>query len=593
MRPSTIATACTLFLSLPLCAQGDGQRDRGLKMIPVRHLLFRAGPADAPRLNTLLQAEDEPRRLLPEREFQVLQPDQLVELVRTATGRALDEDEASLQIIAGTLMVTGPKKTITAVEKAVHGIAAVMGRRLHLEARLYEARGNHTYPAVIKAGDLAETTQNLPMLWKVQAVSYSGQQIAMAQERFTSYVRDADVEVASKAKIGDPEVETVFEGVRLLVESHALVGGKEAVVLCQFAIGDLREPIAQRATGVAELSALGRPKLDSNFGSFGGRLHKGDALAVQVQSSAGSGSNLLLVLKVGDGRTRAGVIGATGAVGGPDTMAILPISALTSPSCMTLSEEIDEEENDVSDGHLPRWSEAHGEENEGDDCLDADQIVELLSSSLNLEQMDDVSVDHAAGYVLLKAGQGARAQAVRLLRSLQDQWLRTVEVRSTTTLTRVETSSGTLARPAAKEESRRYQSVTFPALLGRSHLLVKGVETCTTRDFDAEIAEESAILDPMVVNVFSGMAVNVTPVVAGQDIDVRLKLQLNHVTTAARRPTEQKEGGDLFLPTANHTCFVRNGAFEQGVDVSLGWGPVIVIEKQHYRMHQSIRLRKP
>jgi hypothetical protein len=72
-----------------------------------------------------------------------------------------------------------------------------------------------------------------------------------------------------------------------------------------------------------------------------------------------------------------------------------------------------------------------------------------------------------------------------------------------------------------------------------------------------------------------------------------MKLHLNHVTTGARQPTEQEAGGDLFLPTVDHACFARNGAFEQGLDVSLGWGPVIAIDKQRYRMHQSIRLRKP
>ncbi len=424
------------------------------------------------------------------------------------------------------------------------------------------------------------------MLWRAQAVSHSGQQVAMAQERFTGYVRDTDVDVAQKAKIGDPTVETVFEGVRLLVESHALVGGHEAVVMCQFAIGDLREPIAQRATGVEELSALGTPKLNCNFGAFAGRLGSGDALAVQLQSRAGSGSNLLLVLKVNSDRPRGGAR--------PGSMAILPISALTSNSLLQLSEGFDEDNvGDASTGHLPVWNAFGDDDDEGGDLLDADQVVELLSSSLNLAQAEDASVDHAAGYVLLKAKREAQAQAMRLLQSLEDQWLRTVEVRATTSLTRVEGASGTLLRPAQTEESRRYQSVTFPTLVGRSHLLVKGVESCTTRDFDAEVAEESAILDPVVVNVFSGVAVNITPILAGQGIDARLKLHLTHVTAAARRPTEQKEGGHLFLPTASRGYFERSGAFEQGLDVSLGWGPVIVVDKQHYRMHQSIRLRKP
>ena len=185
MRPFTIHAACTFILALPLHAQGDGQPDRGLLTIPVRHLLFFDGGAMAPRMNTLLQAEDEPRRLLPQREFQVLQPDQLIELVRTASAEDMEQEGVSLQIIAGTLMATGPKKVLTAVEKTVQGIAAVMCQRLVLEARLYEARGNETYPAVIKAADLGEATRSLPMLWQARAVSYSGQQVAMAQERFT------------------------------------------------------------------------------------------------------------------------------------------------------------------------------------------------------------------------------------------------------------------------------------------------------------------------------------------------------------------------------------------------------------------------
>ena len=76
-------------------------------------------------------------------------------------------------------------------------------------------------------------------------------------------------------------------------------------------------------------------------------------------------------------------------------------------------------------------------------------------------------------------------------------------------------------------------------------------------------------------------------------MEARLKLHLSHVNTDARQPTEQKDGGDLFLPTVNRASFARNEEFERGVDVPLGWGPVITIDKHRYRMHQSIRLRKP
>ena len=75
MKPSTFAIACALFATTTttttttLWAQGDGQRDRALKTIPIRHLLFHARAPAAPRLNTLLQAEESPKRLLPERAF--------------------------------------------------------------------------------------------------------------------------------------------------------------------------------------------------------------------------------------------------------------------------------------------------------------------------------------------------------------------------------------------------------------------------------------------------------------------------------------------------------------------------------------------
>lgn len=586
IKPATFRAACTLILCVSAAAQ-EAQPDRNLLVIPVHHLLFaEEGPA-APRMNTLLMAEPDPRRLLPASRFHVLRMEQLVDLVRLALQEDLDQEGVSLQIMADTFIATGPRKLLAAAEKTLRDIAAVMCRRLSVEARLYAAEGNESFPAVIKAADLDEITASLPMLWQARTLSHSGQQVAMAQERFTTYVRDADVEVATKAKIGNPEVRAVFEGVRLLVESHNLVGGKEAVVMCQFAIGDLREPIAQRTTGVPELSALGTPKLDSNFGSFAGRLHKGDALAVRLRSSAGSGSNLLLVLKVDDEGDPSAAVVRTG----PGNMAILSISALTSSSLSELNESFDDE-LDASTGHLPAWNR-FVEEDEDSNVPDADGIVELLASSLNLRQMEDASVEHAGGYILLNARQGARAQAIRLLQNLQDRWLQTVEVRATTTLTPVEDSGGALARPAAKQQPRHYQSVTFPALAGHAQLLVKGIETCTTRDFNPEIAEESAIPDPVVVNVFSGIAVNITPVLVGQRVEARLKLHLSHVTTDIRQPTEQKEGGDLFLPKVDRAYFARNGAFEHGLDVPLGSGPIVAIDKQRCRMHQSIRLRKP
>ena len=163
MKPFTFAIACALFATTTtttttLWAQGAGQRDRALKTIPIRHLLFRAGAPAAPRLNTLLQAEESPKRLLPERAFRLLEPDQLVELVRTAAGSILEEGDVSLNLLHGMLMVTGPKKAVTAVENAVHSIAGVMCRRLQLEARIYETNGNRAYPAVIKASEMAKTT---------------------------------------------------------------------------------------------------------------------------------------------------------------------------------------------------------------------------------------------------------------------------------------------------------------------------------------------------------------------------------------------------------------------------------------------------
>ena len=74
-----------------------------------------------------------------------------------------------------------------------------------------------------------------------------------------------------------------------------------------------------------------------------------------------------------------------GAADGTNTMAILPISALTSPSLLTLSEGFGEEGDDASTGHMPQWNRFGEDEDDEFEALDPDQIVELMSSSLNLD----------------------------------------------------------------------------------------------------------------------------------------------------------------------------------------------------------------
>ena len=72
-------------------------------------------------------------------------------------------------------------------------------------------------------------SKSLEVLWTATTRTRSGVPIALGKERWTPYVRDIDSEVAQDSKIGDPKVDRLFEGIRILVEPHALAGSEDNV----------------------------------------------------------------------------------------------------------------------------------------------------------------------------------------------------------------------------------------------------------------------------------------------------------------------------------------------------------------------------
>lgn len=587
---------CTLLLIIPLAglcmtaptqAQANGSPARTLKILPISDLLARARPVRSPRfgvLSSTLWAEDRTNLLGHGKPFGPINSDALLELIRRGVGDEVDD--MSLMVKNHTLIVSGDAGNVAKTEGVVAALRQALTQRIAVHARLYRIRATDEFPATADASTIAELVKNLPLLWKAHSTALSGQQVAMSQERFTSYIGDVDIEVAEEAKIGDPKTTTMFEGIRLVVEPHALIGTTDRVVKCQFAIGEKERDTEDVSTGVKSLSHIGIPHLRASSGAFSGRVKSDGALLLSLQSRGDSGSNLLLVVQTGKVGSPVGNEVSAGRT------LLLPVSGMAGGSLRADSSLKFESEGDR--GGYPNLEEYEEAEDLGE------MLVNLLRESIG-DELDngDASIDltdngHSSGFILVHGSEKIRTQARSLLITLQDHWLRTTEIKLRTTLEPAPATTTTFSElsPTTNQPGPTYHALTFPSLHGHTALIMKGVESAVIQDFDVEIASKSTLANPVVHPTFSGLMVVFRGAQQGRDYGGTLAVDLQYLSEPRRQPTGQNDGGDLHHTRVHRARFSHNGRISFDQSIPMGFGPRLRDEQKGLRMHQTMRFRQ-
>ncbi|MCA8955949.1 MAG: hypothetical protein KDC87_07735 [Planctomycetes bacterium] len=588
----------TLLLAVPALAAATLAQDqrkpsdqtRTLQIVPVADLLHHVPLVRPPRLGRLTGlrgSDDEPRSLLARGPFRCLESDQLIELIRTDS--RVSDGEADVVRRGTDLLLTGRAAAVAKLERVVDAIRHTLTRQVVIRGRLLRIDDDTEFPAVASPELTAALTAKLPLLWTGSARAMSGQQVVLGQETFSRYTGSVEVEVAEKSRIAAPKSVFAFEGIRLLVENHALVGTTERVLKCQFAIGERRGEVHELPLGVRGFPAIGVPEWNSTTGGCSGRVAPEGALLVTIRGGPAGGSNLLLVVQAeqpgGQSPTEV-AIGNT---------VIFPVSALTGTSlrrACRLANDDEEADGEGARGAYPPISTSDEPEDAGE------ALAELLRNGLGDELDKSEATIHllgngiGTGYLLARGSEQLRTAARRLLTRLQSEWLQNVEVQAITRLHAAPDSPATFTPLDQREPIGRLYGSTVPCLSGHSALVLQGSESSVVRDWEVEIASKSSIASPVIQPTFRGMAMAVQVARRNGALWAEFELLLNHHDTPRRAATGGVDGGFFQHLRAQRSQFRHHGELAHDREQSLGWGSCVRLQSGCARARQTVRFRK-
>lgn len=506
-----------------------------------------------------------------------VEEDVIVALMRRVFGADLEADRLQLSMLEETLVAEGDPGTVAEVGRALEQLARVVARPITVQAALYE-RGDGAAPdPFLSPGQVQELQGGAP-LWRATAVVRAGGRVALGNEQWTRYVADVDVEVAQKSTIADPKIDSFFEGVRLLIEPHALAGTEELAVFCWCALGWRRAPPERRSAVAGSQPVLDAPNVNLNTARMSGRIADRGGLALTVDGAAEGGSRLVLVVSAHHSEPPAEA---------PAPLHLIPISALTTKSFRTAPRlprgypELPGHEGYQREGQLAPYG-----------LVDSDTLLRLVGDAA-AGQMTGDEVSQSGSFLVVEGPGSARARVERAVQRLQDRWLRNAEIRARTRLMPVGAGPAPFGRGSGAEtagEGRDLHAVALPALLDREHIVNRGSETTVIRDYDVEIAAKAAASNPIVQEVFTGVSVAVRPYSSIRGMGADVLVDLSTGGKLDRRPAETDQIGDLYLSSDGRARFRQNDGWRPGQDVSLGWGPVVEIEGRSWRTSQEVRI---
>jgi hypothetical protein len=448
-----------------------------------------------------------------------------------------DEIEGLSTTVVGEeqLRITGAPDAVQRVEATARAVIAALSNRIRITAELHLVSPGTELPSLARDEELARVLSDATLAWKSSTTIRAGQTCALLDELRVRFIGDVDVEVAQKAAIGDPQVAACFEGAGVVVQAHALAGSQDLVLFCQFAIGSRSGPITARDSGNPDLTLLEAPELEASSGTLSGRMPPGRALVFHAAPPNRPGH----VLVIRGSRDRAAA-----------HPSVIPVSALLTPAVRTLPTmalEMCMEPGIEGEPSSSRETPRLGFES-------PDELAGALDDALGLSDRN-VSVT-VAGSCLVVSGDGAPVEQVAgAIRHWQDLWLRAGEVRCESLL-------------AGDASPRR--SVTFPALLGRPHLVISGREARIVRDYDVEIAQSSVAINPVSSTLLDGIVARVTI-----EPDVDGALAFAEITSSSfgpieRRSLEMKAGGNLYIAPESRARYAMHAPIESGQKIELG-----------------------
>lgn len=459
-------------------------------------------------------------------------------------------DDSTLGRFGSLVVFQGSPAAVESFDSTFEALRGSLASRIRVRARLLDLG---ELPGTEER--LADRLERADVVWEGQAVGPAGRPLALGLGEHVRYVRQYDVEVAQKMHIGVPTTHEFFEGVSLVVVPHVLAGSEDLVLLTQAVSSRQAGSMQVRSTGISGAPTFDVPTVEVLAFTSSARIGNGAATVVGVSGLASEGRSMALVLEAERLQRAASA----------DGLAVLPLSALRASGL----EEGYVSTSETGDGTpvaalAPTAVSAIGATTAAVrlDNSDVEGFVRLaLQDWLDAET---VSIGSVAGHLVVFGEAQACQRARQVVGELEDTLIRNGELQVRLPL----------QQAAADSASSALQRVTLPCLRGRTHTVVRGMETLDLTSYYVHIAQEAALMGPRVHPVFRGLLASAQLRDGIDGVDGAVEIQVLETGALRRRPSESQFGESLDMRATQSVSYSHDGPIG-GAALRLGVGPVI------------------
>ncbi|MCR9247240.1 MAG: hypothetical protein NXI31_19580 [bacterium] len=540
-----------------------------LEIIPLQHVCSRA-PQIVPPIwttATVRDYEDNSLDLLNVTELSPqFSPDDIASFLSEQNDRLAESREDDHDIVitqeGDGLMLLGDAEVVKELRRQVETMSAIVARPILVEATLWPATGNLPTSAILSPEDYRTLAEHRQPIWQRTTITRSSRPVSLESSRWNPYVRDVNVEIASKSSIHCPVAESYYEGSHIVVLPHALIGDGEFAAHVQFAHASRIGEARRISTGIPDAAQLDSIEVASMCGACSGRIRTGGALCVVMAGATNAGAAAILTIRLKNTTPPAANDIAD--------LGIFPISALTTHALIGRVEPLPTAPR-LGD---PRGLEISIEEFTGYGQMDSDRLVDLVTSSLG-DHQDEAELQAGGGHLFVRGSKTAIAQTESLLRALQNRLIRATTVHHQL---RVEDEAGSLLH-----------DFVLPTLVGRFVTATRRQETNVIGDLNVEVAEQAKAIDPSVDLLQIGNWLRARVVTYDNHAHLALLGQSAHCELGDAR--QMLPAGSLDLAEVSSQRLTHDGPVTPGTTVQHGDGPAIDRGGRRYRTTGMTTLR--
>jgi len=485
-----------------------------------------------------------------------LELDRLVELLTTLTGReAWDQRGASIEAHGCRVFATQSADTLQRVGHVLEQLRLAMAPRLEFEVVVFEE------PKPARGFEVIERKQAVQIIHKLQsenpgAILYRGStegrpySIHHVGERTRrSYVVDYDVEVAEKAGIADPRPESIDFDRGLTIYPVLQPDGVSVALFCLLTWRD-----APREIGKLGIEAKGSEELD-----------KLDVTETQVGFSVPLPPNGAFVYSPGTRthpRLRVLVISSRlDPMPASSTWTVIPHSLLTNGAMK--NPIVGEHEGDGWRGLPPP--------------VDSDWLIgRLRNLDPEVWETDGAFLESMSEHLVVRADKESLRRLRQALAYLGRNSTKgyVVSVRREIRLADAKGAAWQSSGPA----------LSVPVVAGRSCFLTTGRGQTYVADYESEVANDSALANPIIRAVLDGTELIAAVVPSGEHCLVQFDLAESQLAKLRKRPISNQLNGPIWSPEVDLARFSRSLLMRPGHQHVLGDGPAeIRADGKRYR----------